>query len=136
MTVAVKSPVEPNAKPVVDDVDAPRPRRLREFPRSQPGARRRGGERARLVDLQARARQANLPNWRLPIPSLGNVPDKIIKKQRKTFGTLRDLLRVKSVGIIEEDKAKGHRQIRQADGRRLRRSRRRPIRARRRSTRR
>lgn len=38
---------------------------------------------------------------------LGNVPDKIIKKQRKTFGTLRDLLRVKSVGIIEEDKARG-----------------------------
>ena len=38
---------------------------------------------------------------------LGNVPDKIIKKQRKTFGTLRDLLRVKSVGIIEEDKTLG-----------------------------
>ncbi len=38
---------------------------------------------------------------------LGNVPDKIIKKQRKTFGTLRDLLRAKSVGIIEEDKAHG-----------------------------
>ncbi len=38
---------------------------------------------------------------------LGNVPDKIIKKQRKTFGTLRDLLRAKSVGIIEEDPAKG-----------------------------
>jgi len=38
---------------------------------------------------------------------LGNVPDKIIKKQRKTFGTLRDLLRVKTVGIIEEDKARG-----------------------------
>jgi sulfoacetaldehyde dehydrogenase len=38
---------------------------------------------------------------------LGNVPDKIVKKQRKTFGTLRDLLRVKSVGIIEEDPAKG-----------------------------
>ena len=38
---------------------------------------------------------------------LGNVPDKIVKKQRKTFGTLRDLLRVKSVGIIEEDPARG-----------------------------
>src|SRR5690348_3352998 len=34
---------------------------------------------------------------------LGNIPDKIIKKQRKTFGTLRDLLRVKSVGEIERD---------------------------------
>ncbi|MEE8624582.1 MAG: aldehyde dehydrogenase family protein, partial [Acidiferrobacterales bacterium] len=38
---------------------------------------------------------------------LGNVADKIIKNQRKTFGTLRDLLRVKTVGVIEEDKAHG-----------------------------
>lgn len=38
---------------------------------------------------------------------LGNVADKIIKNQRKTFGTLRDLLRVKTVGVIEEDTAKG-----------------------------
>ena len=34
--------------------------------------------------------------------SLGNVADKIVKKQRKTFGTLRDLLRAKSVGMIEK----------------------------------
>lgn len=33
---------------------------------------------------------------------LGNVQDKVIKNQRKTFGTLRDLLRARSVGIIEE----------------------------------
>ena len=38
---------------------------------------------------------------------LGNVADKITKKQRKTFGTLRDLLRVRSVGIIETDTALG-----------------------------
>ncbi|MEM9652456.1 MAG: aldehyde dehydrogenase family protein, partial [Actinomycetota bacterium] len=34
---------------------------------------------------------------------LGNVPDKIVKNQRKTFGTLRDLLRAKTVGVIEDD---------------------------------
>lgn len=39
--------------------------------------------------------------------ALGNVPDKIVKKQRKTFGTLRDLLRVTSVGVIEQDTARG-----------------------------
>ena len=33
---------------------------------------------------------------------LGNVADKIVKNQRKTFGTLRDLLRVRSTGVIEE----------------------------------
>ncbi len=38
---------------------------------------------------------------------IGNVPDKIIKNQRKTFGTLRDLLRVKTVGVIERDEKKG-----------------------------
>ena len=38
---------------------------------------------------------------------LGKVDDKVIKNQRKTFGTLRDLLRVRSVGIIEEDPARG-----------------------------
>lgn len=37
----------------------------------------------------------------------GNVPDKITKNTRKTFGALRDLLRAKTVGIIEEDPAKG-----------------------------
>ncbi|MDX1576569.1 MAG: aldehyde dehydrogenase family protein, partial [Kiloniellales bacterium] len=33
---------------------------------------------------------------------LGNVADKVTKNTRKTFGTLRDLLRAKSVGVIEE----------------------------------
>ena len=33
---------------------------------------------------------------------IGNAPDKVTKNQRKTFGTLRDLMRVKSVGVIEE----------------------------------
>ena len=33
---------------------------------------------------------------------IGNAPDKVIKNQRKTFGTLRDLMRVKTVGVIEE----------------------------------
>ncbi len=38
---------------------------------------------------------------------LGNVQDKVAKNQRKTFGTLRDLLRVRTVGVIEEDLARG-----------------------------
>ena len=38
---------------------------------------------------------------------LGNVADKIVKNQRKTFGTLRDLLRVRTVGVIETDPALG-----------------------------
>ena len=38
---------------------------------------------------------------------LGNAADKVIKNQRKTFGTLRDLMRVRSVGVIEEDVERG-----------------------------
>jgi sulfoacetaldehyde dehydrogenase len=38
---------------------------------------------------------------------LGNVADKVTKNQRKTLGTLRDLLRVRTVGVIEEDRARG-----------------------------
>ncbi len=38
---------------------------------------------------------------------LGNAADKVIKNQRKTFGTLRDLMRVRSVGVIEEDAERG-----------------------------
>ena len=38
---------------------------------------------------------------------LGAVDSKIIKNQRKTFGCLRDLMRAKTVGVIEEDTAKG-----------------------------
>jgi sulfoacetaldehyde dehydrogenase len=38
---------------------------------------------------------------------LGNVADKITKNTRKTFGALRDLLRAKTVGIIDQDLARG-----------------------------
>jgi sulfoacetaldehyde dehydrogenase len=38
---------------------------------------------------------------------LGNVESKIIKNTRKTFGTLRDLMRVRSVGMISEEPEKG-----------------------------
>ncbi len=48
-----------------------------------------------------------LAEYAVEITGLGNVESKIIKNQRKTFGTLRDLLRVKSTGIIEELPEKG-----------------------------
>ena len=38
---------------------------------------------------------------------LGNVESKVVKNQRKTFGTLRDLMRVRTVGVIDEDPARG-----------------------------
>jgi sulfoacetaldehyde dehydrogenase len=41
------------------------------------------------------------------VTGLGEVESKITKNQRKTFGTLRDLLRVKSTGIIEQVPEKG-----------------------------
>jgi len=41
------------------------------------------------------------------VTGIGEVESKVIKNQRKTFGTLRDLLRVKSTGIIEQVPEKG-----------------------------
>jgi sulfoacetaldehyde dehydrogenase len=38
---------------------------------------------------------------------LGTVASKIVKNTRKTFGTLRDLLRARTIGVIEEDPARG-----------------------------
>ncbi len=38
---------------------------------------------------------------------LGNVESKIVKNTRKTFGTLRDLLRARSVGVIDEQPERG-----------------------------
>ncbi|MFY9686210.1 MAG: aldehyde dehydrogenase family protein, partial [Pseudolabrys sp.] len=106
MTVAVKPAADPKTLSVVDDL-----------------VRRARAAMAAFADAdQARADEAvTALAWALYNPAhakelaelavkdtqLGNVSDKIIKKQRKTFGTLRDLLRVKSVGIIEEDKARG-----------------------------
>ena len=47
---------------------------------------------------------------------LGNVEDKVVKNRRKTFGTLRDLMRVRTVGVIEQDPARGADPVRQAGG--------------------
>jgi sulfoacetaldehyde dehydrogenase len=52
-------------------------------------------------------RAKSLAELAVEVTGLGNVESKIIKNQRKTFGTLRDLLRVKSTGIIEELPEKG-----------------------------
>jgi len=38
---------------------------------------------------------------------LGKFEDKVNKNRRKTLGTLRDLMQVKTVGVIREDKEKG-----------------------------
>ena len=48
-----------------------------------------------------------LAQMAVDITELGDVESKYIKNQRKTFGTLRDLLRVATVGIIEDNPATG-----------------------------
>ena len=41
------------------------------------------------------------------VTGIGEVESKVVKNTRKTFGTLRDLLRAKSTGVIEEIPEKG-----------------------------
>lgn len=63
--------------------------------------------RALAWSIYEPTRAARLAELAVGDTGLGNIPDKIVKKQRKTFGTLRDLMRVRSVGVIEEDAARG-----------------------------
>jgi len=106
MTVAVKSPAELHHKPVIDEVMR-RARAAFESFRDVSQERADEAVRALAWSIYKPEHARELAALAVADTGLGNVPDKVVKNQRKTFGTLRDLLRAKSVGIIEEDKAKG-----------------------------
>ena len=106
MTVAVKPPADPNVQTVVDELVARARAAMAEFAKADQ-ARTDEAVTALAWSLYNPDHAKELAELAVQDTKLGNVPDKIIKKTRKTFGTLRDLLRVKSVGIIEEDKARG-----------------------------
>jgi sulfoacetaldehyde dehydrogenase len=106
MTVAVKSPAELHHKPVIDEVMR-RARAAFESFRDVSQERADEAVRALAWSIYKPEHARELAALAVADTRLGNVPDKVVKNQRKTFGTLRDLLRAKSVGIIEEDKAKG-----------------------------
>ncbi len=106
MTVAVKSPADAHHKHVVDEVM----RRARvAFEGFRDVSQERADEAVRALawSVYKPEHARELAALAVADTGLGNVPDKIVKNQRKTFGTLRDLLRAKSVGIVEEDKARG-----------------------------
>jgi sulfoacetaldehyde dehydrogenase len=106
MTVSIKPPVEWNAKAVVDELIRRARVAVAEFNNADQ-ARTDEAVTALAWSLYNPAHAKELAELAVADTKLGNVPDKIIKKQRKTFGTLRDLLRVKSVGIIEEIPERG-----------------------------
>lgn len=106
MTVAVKPVADPAALAVVDDLV----RKGRAAQKAFANADQATVDEAVTAlawSLYNPAHAKELAELAVADTKLGNVPDKIIKKTRKTFGTLRDLMRVKSVGIIEEDKKLG-----------------------------
>ncbi len=104
MTVAVKSPESASA--LVDELLRRARKAMAEFAHVDQ-ARVDVAVTALAWSLYNPAHAKELAELAVADTKLGNVQDKIIKKQRKTFGTLRDLMRVKSVGIIEEDKTRG-----------------------------
>lgn len=106
MTVAVKTPVDPAARAVVDEL-VRRGRAAMALFADASQAQTDEAVTALAWSLYNPEHARELAELAVADTKLGNVPDKIIKKQRKTFGTLRDLMRVKSVGIIEEDKKRG-----------------------------
>jgi sulfoacetaldehyde dehydrogenase len=106
MTVAVKSPVVAGLRRAIDDVM----RRARAaFASFRDVSQERADEAVRALAwaIYRPEHARTLAELAVADTHLGNAADKIVKNQRKTFGTLRDLLRAKSVGIIEEDRAKG-----------------------------
>lgn len=106
MTVAVKPAADPAAQAVVDELMRRARKAMAEFADADQ-ARADEAVTALAWSLYNPAHAKELAELAVADTSLGNVPDKIIKKTRKTFGTLRDLMRVKSVGVIEEDKKLG-----------------------------
>ena len=74
-----------------------------------------GYDQARVDELVAAAgwaiiepaRNQALAELAVADTGIGNVPDKVRKNYRKTFGLLRDLQGAKSVGVIHEDAATG-----------------------------
>jgi sulfoacetaldehyde dehydrogenase len=106
MTLAVKSPADTSVSAVVDEL-VRRARAAMESFANADQARVDEAVTALAWALYHPEHARELAELAVADTRLGNVPDKIIKKQRKTFGTLRDLLRVKSVGVIEEDPARG-----------------------------
>ena len=106
MSVAVKPTADPKAVAVVDEL-VRRARAAMVVFAGADQARVDEAVTALAWSLYNPAHAKELAELAVADTGLGNVPDKIIKKQRKTFGTLRDLLRVKTVGIVEEDKARG-----------------------------
>jgi sulfoacetaldehyde dehydrogenase len=106
MTVAVKPVADANAQAVVDELVRRARAAMAAFADADQ-ARTDEAVTALAWSLYNPAHAEELARLAVADTKLGNVPDKIVKKQRKTFGTLRDLMRVKSVGIIEEDKKRG-----------------------------
>src|SRR4029079_2202371 len=98
--VAMKPPSDSSAKAIVDELIGRARAAMAEFAYADQ-ARTDEAVTALAWSLYNPAHAKELAELAVADTKLGNVPDKIIKKQRKTFGTLRDLLRVKSVGIIE-----------------------------------
>ena len=106
MTVAVKPAIDPAAMAVVDEL-VKRGRAAQAIFAHADQAHTDEAVTALAWSIYNPAHAKELAELAVADTQLGNVPDKIIKKTRKTFGTLRDLMRVKSVGIIEEDKKRG-----------------------------
>ena len=106
MTVAVKSSTDASANAIVDELVRRAREAMAEFAEADQ-ARTDEAVTALAWSLYNPDHAKELAELAVADTELGNVPDKIIKKQRKTFGTLRDLMRVKTVGIIEEDKKRG-----------------------------
>ena len=106
-TLAAKPPVDAiDPKAVVDGLMARARAAMRTFEKADQ-ARVDEAVTALCWSIYEPGRAAELAELAVQDTGLGNARDKIVKNQRKNFGALRDLMRVRTVGVIERDEAKG-----------------------------
>ena len=106
MALAAKAAPEAGASAVVDELVRRARRAMAAFADADQ-ARADEAVRALAWALYKPEHARELAELAVADTGLGNVEDKVTKNQRKTIGTLRDLLRVPSVGVIQEDPESG-----------------------------
>ncbi len=103
---AQKSPEEPDVNVIISGL-IERGRAAMEAYENHDQARIDDAVTALAWSIYKPERARELAELAVEDTGLGNVPSKVTKNTRKIFGTLRDLSRVKSTGIIEQLPEKG-----------------------------
>jgi len=106
MNVSAANPAEADVRPVIDGLMTAARQAMDAFDNTDQAAID-DAVTALAWSIYEPGRAKHLAELAVADTGLGNVADKITKNTRKTFGTLRDLLRVKTTGVISDEPERG-----------------------------